>query len=236
MNKYFKPSKYKSLLLSFKTRGYIFSSFLNYQKSKSIILRHDVDFNIDYAYQMACIEKKLGIKSSYFFLMTSNFYNIFSSKNINLIKKIKKMGNTISVHFDPSIYKNISKGLINELKIFEKTFNVKIKIFSLHRPRKFIKKESFLRRIKHTYQKEFFQNITYISDSGGSFSYKDPINSADFKNFKTIQLLIHPIWWMQNGSDPSKKIFNWIKKDLIFKRFEIIKNCKTYNKKKLSLK
>ena len=168
--------------------------------------------------------------------MTSNFYNIFSRKNINLIKKIKKMGNTVSVHFDPSIYKNILKELINELKIFEKTFNVKIKIFSLHRPRKFIKKKSFLRRIKHTYQKEFFKNISYISDSGGSFFYKDPINSSDFKNCRTIQLLIHPIWWMQGGSNSSKKIFNWIKKDLIFKRLEIIKNCKTYNKKILSLK
>ena len=55
----------------------------------NIILRHDIDFDVDYALKMAKMENKLNIKSTYFFfLLKSNFYNILNP-NIEKNKKHK---------------------------------------------------------------------------------------------------------------------------------------------------
>ena len=41
----------------------------------SLLLRHDIDFSVDYAYQIAKLESKLKINSTFFFMLTSNMYN-----------------------------------------------------------------------------------------------------------------------------------------------------------------
>jgi hypothetical protein len=106
-------------------------------KYKDIILRHDVDYHIDYALELAKIEKKLNIKSTYFFLLRSDFYNLFSFESTNKINIIKKLGHKISLHFDDAIYnKNLKINFLREKKFFEKMMNVKIDIISFHRPLK----------------------------------------------------------------------------------------------------
>ena len=41
----------------------------------TLLLRHDIDFSIDYAYQLAQAEIELKVNSTFFFLLTSNMYN-----------------------------------------------------------------------------------------------------------------------------------------------------------------
>ena len=70
MNKksYFSIKEYKKLIKFFKSLGYNFVFFSkNIKKNKNILLRHDVDIDILKAYEMAKIENKLNIKSTYFF-------------------------------------------------------------------------------------------------------------------------------------------------------------------------
>ena len=62
-------SNYKSFISKFVKNGYKFIFFdeLNKSKSNQVILRHDIDLDIDLAYEMAIIENSMGIKSTYFF-------------------------------------------------------------------------------------------------------------------------------------------------------------------------
>ncbi len=48
-----------------------------------LILRHDVDFSVDRALELAKIENNYGISSTYFFLLHSDFYNIFEKDSFN---------------------------------------------------------------------------------------------------------------------------------------------------------
>jgi len=170
-------------------------------------LRHDIDFDVSYAYDIAKIEQQLGLKSIYFFMLKSNSYNLLSNENIKLINKICMLGHQISIHFDPKIYSDYIAGFKVEKDIFEKIFNIEIKIISIHRPNKFfLTNNASINGIEHTYMKKYFHDTKYISDSGGSFKYDHPIQNCHVKNGNNIHLLLHPIWWCNEGNTPIEKI------------------------------
>lgn len=61
-------AEYENFLSQFKRNGYIFKFFhQKISKKGNIILRHDVDFDTKYALNIAKVEKKLNIKSTFFF-------------------------------------------------------------------------------------------------------------------------------------------------------------------------
>jgi len=65
---------YQELLTLLKENGYIYRNYHNYdQTDRSVILRHDIDMDIDRAVRMAQIEAEMGAASTYFVLVTSNF-------------------------------------------------------------------------------------------------------------------------------------------------------------------
>lgn len=68
---------------------------------KIIVLRHDVDNFPERALEMAKIENDLGIRSTYFFRSTSNYYNILSYNCFSIINEIDKMGHEIGYHAEP---------------------------------------------------------------------------------------------------------------------------------------
>ena len=219
-----KSKNYILFLNKFIKKNYKFKTFTdNLSKINNVILRHDIDFDIDYALEIAKIEYSLGVKSNFFFLLTSNFYNITNNQNINKIKNIKKLGHQVGIHFDPSNYndKGLIQALKNEKKIFEKILNIKVKVISIHRPhKKFLNNDKKIANLYHTYQLRFVsKNIEYYADSRNKFRYGNPINSEAFNNKKNLQILIHPIWWMNQFNDPTEKKIKYFiykkKSDLI---------------------
>ncbi len=200
--------------------------------SNQVLLRHDVDFSIELAVKLAKFEHKHKVKSSYFFMTTSNMYNLFSKKNIELVKIIKSFGHKISLHFDPTVYKNLKSFLI-EKKTFEAIFKVKLNIISIHRPNKFLlKKDKNLFAIRHTYEKKYFDRLLYISDSAGR-SVFDPLKNYIKANKKIgLQLLLHPIWWTLKSKSPTTSLNMWLKNNSKFLVSEVALNCKTYKLKK----
>ena len=62
-----------------KEYDFIFFDELNKNKSQ-VIIRHDIDFDVDAALKMAKIERELHLKSTYFFLISNDSYNLLSKK------------------------------------------------------------------------------------------------------------------------------------------------------------
>ena len=192
---------YKKFLTKLKKKNYKFKFFHHKLSDKSnILLRHDVDFDVDFAVKMAQFEKRNNVKSTFFFLLTSAVYNILNKEIINKIISIKKLGHEIGLHFDPSAYnkKEVTNGLKIELKIFEKLFKKKVKIISFHKPnKKILKIDKKILGINHTYQKLFSKKMGYFADSRNTFRYGHPLKSIEFNNNLNLQILIHPIWWQK---------------------------------------
>lgn len=192
---------YKQLITVFLENNYETSSFYNALPDKpNLILRHDIDFCTSRAVDLAEIEASLGVKSHYYVLITTEFYNLSSSYNLKNIKRIIQLGHEVGLHFDASLYGNdiklLDKAAGRECDILETIFDFSVKSISFHRPAKsLIGYDKKIAGRLHTYQKAFFSEISYISDSGGDFKYGHPLDHNGFKEKKAIQLLTHPIWW-----------------------------------------
>ena len=197
---------YLNLIKSFKNIGYHFRGFDDeIQKNGDLLLRHDVDFDVSLALKLAEHESRIEVSSTYFFLIRSDSYNILSPQNFESIQQIKDLGHHISLHFDPLIYEDYLKGLENELDIFSKLFGFRPKVISIHRPN-----DDFLNGVPlgvaHTYERRFFKEIKYISDSGGKFKFGHPLDSEAFLRRESIHLLLHPIWWVTDQAGNIEKL------------------------------
>lgn len=179
------------------------------------ILRHDVEFSVEKAYEMALIEhEQLHINTSYFFQIRNYAYNPFAHDNINLIKKIHAMGHHIGLHVHTSLLKpsgDISAFISNEVDILQKGLGLPIDRFSFHRPtHEYLKLNLKIKGLINTYDEQFFHfyhdkaenrlKVYYFSDSEHQWKYGDPLSILE-KPIKKIQLLIHPYSWSKAGMD-----------------------------------
>ena len=88
---------------------------LSYVKdSVGLLIRHDFDSDMESAKYIDDLEYELNIKASYYFLQTSDFYNVRSKKNRLIINNILRNGSEVGLHFDEEQYKykvNYIKGI-----------------------------------------------------------------------------------------------------------------------------
>ena len=80
-------------------------SQIDYTTTSFAIIRHDVEFILERAYDLAILENEIGISSTYFFQLRNNCYNVFSEKNIDMVRKIHNMGHKIGLHAHMGAYK-----------------------------------------------------------------------------------------------------------------------------------
>lgn len=225
----YSPSKYKDLIKILLSANLTPSIDWNAEiKPNSLFLRHDVDFSVDYAHRLALVEESINIKSTYFFMLSSNMYNLLSKYNQTLVKEIKEMGHSVSLHFDPTAYDNLD--LFNaEKQIFEDLIKTSVEIVSIHRPGPFLENNNIsLNGINQTYHDKYFSNMHYLSDSGGRNVFPYIEEYLHDQKGKGLHLLVHPIWWMNKGSSPTEVLNQWRLENNIFLTSEIKANCKTY--------
>lgn len=97
---------YATIILTIKKYNYIFTDYSTCDNhKKSVILRHDIDTSLDKAVQLAKLEAELGVKSTYFVLLSSEFYNVMAKESREKIKEIQTAGHEIGLHFDELNYK-----------------------------------------------------------------------------------------------------------------------------------
>ncbi|MBK7410526.1 MAG: hypothetical protein IPJ40_22175 [Saprospirales bacterium] len=223
---------YEDFLQAFKAQGYQFLFFQELDNPEGqIVLRHDVDFDTQFALEMAWIEHSMGIKSTYFFMLRSNFYNVMAPKDFNNILNIRELGHQISVHFDPTIYENFQEGLTQEISMFENCFKEKVQVISFHRPSvDYQNYDAPIAGIEHTYQSKYFRNIKYFSDSTGIWRFGHPTDSEEFQNRQSLHVLIHPIWWMINGNSNLKKLEAYFAQRIDSLKQEFSTNCIPFRK------
>ncbi|MEO9530971.1 MAG: hypothetical protein ABJG68_05650 [Crocinitomicaceae bacterium] len=202
MNQNFTLENYKDLLEYFgQTHKFtLFKDYNEKETEKIILLRHDIDYSLKYAYEIAKMEAQLGVKSTYFLLFSSPFYNMLDEENISLAQEIANLGHEIGLHYDVTV---ISKGnRANPQSLFDAEINLlanlidtPIRTIAMHNPSisgdDIFRESSFI----NTYDEKFVKEMAYFSDS--CMAWRDNfIKHLDQGNFPSkIQLLIHPILW-----------------------------------------
>ena len=180
----------------------------------------------------------LGVSSTYFILLRSEMYNLFTPSSKNTIDKLLKLGHKIGLHFDASLYDDdytsLDKAAYKECSALENWIEVPVDIISFHRPaHKFLGLEKKLAGRNHTYQPHFFKNMGYCSDSRGSWYYGNPLDNSAVKGKLAIQLLTHPIWWQDDYKETVQETLDkFCNKRTNILRNELANNCQTYDSNK----
>lgn len=198
-------------------KGYSFCNYKEtYTEKKVCVLRHDVDTDIGAALKFAQIEKKLGVKSTYFILSRSDFYNPYSKQNTDRIHKIHECGHDIGLHFDEKICKvqnelECISRISEEAICMEKMLNLPISSVSMHRPSKQTLEANYrIPGIINSYSKMFFEEFKYVSDSRRNWR-EDIEQIIESEQYSYLHILTHPIWYRENELETREILLDFIR-------------------------
>lgn len=183
---------------------------------KYIILRHDVDYSIDYAYRLGIMEAKRKIKSSYFILLHSLFYNPFSPINIKKIKILSKY-HEIGLHYEveviPKEPRKAMETILAEIKLLEKIIGTKVTSVSAHNVTTGLKPNHKLLKLLSKFVLDTKNlDIKYISDS--TQNWREGCMCQHMGKEDKLQILTHPFLW-HDMHQVYEKIFENFRDELI---------------------
>lgn len=199
-----------------------------------LILRHDVDQSLEQSIKIAKIENKYNIKSTFFIWLRSPFYNIFEKKYSDIIYEIINLGHQIGLHFDESVYKienekELNKFIEKEINLIKTYFDINIYAVSMHRPSKWLlDNDEKLDKYINTYEKRFFRDFKYLSDSRGQWKEGCICKKIDANRYKKLHILIHPFWWVEDDIDFNKRMSNFITEKICKIKRDLSNNISVY--------
>jgi len=169
----------------------------------SIILRHDVDLDLDKALIMAEIESELNISSCYMVMTNSPFYKIEDKSSRAVLLRLRQLGHEVALHFDFDNQDHrrsdvetdsLAPEINSSIELLEDIISSNVHSISFHRPlRQFIKGPLFMFGRVNAYSAELME--WYLSDSKGNWRNGEPLPMLENPKKGILQLLIHPIWW-----------------------------------------
>ena len=220
---------YKNMLSNLEQNGYIITGYDNYRENaKCAILRHDVDYDPQCAFELSKLELMCNVKSTYFVLLSSDFYNCFSKKNIDIFKQIIENGCEIGLHFDEAKYQELDNDIAkeidyiqDEIEILSKVIGHPVKAVSMHRPsKKTLEANLKIPGVINSYSNEFFKEFKYISDSRRR--WREPIDDIiNESKYDRLHILTHAFWYSEEELDITEKIRDFVEKGK-YTRYDIL--------------
>lgn len=210
---------YANLIELLRINGYTITDYRDYIKhEKCAILRHDIDYSMDKAVKLALFEHQLGIKSTYFVLVSSPFYNIFQEETKRNVKLISSLGHSIGLHFDEVNYSEeyyleiggVKNVIFDEIALMEKALNLNIDSVSMHRPsEKTLTANYDLYPVINSYGKCFFNEFKYVSDSRRRWreNVEEIISS---RKYDRLHILTHAFWYNEKEQDLRESLLNFV--------------------------
>lgn len=215
----FTLKNYKNILKLAISKGYGFSLFdtLFEYPQRSIILRHDLEFSVPIALEMAKIEHQLGVKSTYFIQLHCDFYNALELKTFHTIKEIESLGHEIALHFDAHFWgiqdtQQLEQFLLIDKDTFTKYFSKAPRLFSFHNNNAFTlacENDSY-GGMHNVYATKYKKEFGYCADSTGFWRYEilqDRINEA---KDNVLQVLVHDAMWQDIALPPRRRVYKTI--------------------------
>jgi hypothetical protein len=217
----FTYGEYRQLLTLIKA-GRTNLCFSDFGKSDTpasfFILRHDVDFSLDAAVSMARIEAEMGLRATYFLLLTADTYNLLSENNCAVPRQLMELGHEVGLHYDVRAMaamaercaSDLRTQLLYEVEILSRMTGCPIQSIAMHNPSVY-GDDPFAgdNLYVNAYDPRFTKVATYFSDSCGAWrnDAHRAFGNSDIPD--RLQLLIHPIFWAERPGDRWKRLRDW---------------------------
>lgn len=200
----FSFATYQTIINLLKEYNYEFSDYKNYKQfRRPVILRHDIDFSIEDSYNFSLFEDSLGIKSTYFVLLATGFYNPMLRENRIMLQDMLKRGFAIGLHYDTTAYdENMADTIKREKIILENILETPVDLLSFHRPAPEVLENNLtFEGMINAYSNTFFKEFKYCSDS--RFFWRDnPIETIKSRKYDKLHILTHAFAWHDTNIPP----------------------------------
>lgn len=213
----FTYKEYRKMIDMLKKNNYTICNYDNYENYKKVaILRHDIDTVVEKAVKIAEIENEEGVCGTYFVLLSTDFYNVNSSRTFQELKKIQKLGGNIGLHFDEKRYELTSidqmiECILKEKQMLELALEIPITTVSMHRPSKWILNQKIeIPGMINSYSETFFRQFKYVSDS--RMNWREDVQKIIQSNeYDRLQILTHAFWYSDIEENQRQIILKFIR-------------------------
>lgn len=216
-NMNFTYDSFIQLICMLKDKNYKFCNYSNCDESKkTVIFRHDVDLSLEKAVNIAKIEYENNISSTFYVLLSTDFYNVFSKTSNDMLKNIMSLGHDIGLHFDEKRYEiNNDEELNNfvrkECDILSMAVGKEVKSVSMHRPSRWIlDNDIHFDSVINSYSKKFFTDFKYLSDSRMNWR-EDVLDIIKNEKYDRLHILTHPFWYEEEYGNIKERVSRFIK-------------------------
>ncbi len=200
----YNQTAYRSLLQLALDEGYQFINFFDERpaEGKFIYLRHDVDWSLKLARQVAEVNHSLGIRATFFILLRGHNYNFFDHRVLEDVGAIHALGHYIGFHYAlPPVIPVDHEAFIALIKrdfdVFASGFPQTSPIFAWHNTTPQVIEWGLAHEVPgllNVYNQSLFKDIAYYSDSLARYTIPE-FEAIIRHGHPAIQLLFHPGIW-----------------------------------------
>lgn len=214
----FTYSAYRNLLQLLREQGYSIQNYHDYKSAgRCAILRHDIDTSLSQAVKLAELEAAEGVRSTWFVLLRTDFYNAASKAGQAALRRIQSLGHEIGLHFDEASYvpalgpDEIVQNIIKECGLLSALLETRVSSVSMHRPSKTTLEADYaIPGIVNSYGKTFFHDFKYLSDSRRR--WREPVlNIVRSGEYDRLHILTHAFWYHEGEEDIARTVGAFIR-------------------------
>lgn len=202
---------YRELLRVLRDGGYAFEAYHTWRDTpRCVILRHDIDQSIEAALKLGRLEAGEGVRSTYFVLLGSEFYNPASAAALAGLRELRALGHEIGLHFYeaacPSSEAPVEELIQREADILSSICGFPVTTVSMHRPSKAtLEADLEIPGIINSYGKTFFRDFKYLSDSRRR--WREPVlDIIRGGAYDRLHILTHAFWYHQREETISETV------------------------------
>jgi hypothetical protein len=193
---------YRALLTHIRACGHTIGTLRDVPADgRYVILRHDIDYSVAKALEMAEIEHALGVRATVFLMLASPYYNLLDGDNLRAARRIAELGHEIGLHYDTDVFEGLDAAqmgleVVRQAAFLAETLGTPITSVAQHNPSVTATRIT-VPGLVDAYDERFFKAMAYLSDSRRLFGARDVYRF--FEEHARCQLLIHPLWWHRDS-------------------------------------
>lgn len=216
----YSPTAYRDLIGGLAASGVRFASFLDPPRAdgRTLYLRHDVDFSLALALELAEINNDLGVSGTFFVQLRAQLYNPFEQLEADRVRRILALGQHVGLHYvgdyEGQARRELVDSVLGDFDLFRRLFPDALPVVSWHKPIPAIlaAEDVDLPGLVSAYGARFFRQAQYVSDSTHRRSVDDIERELAESHAPEVQLLLHPLNWIAGGSSGVEiMIRGWIR-------------------------
>lgn len=205
----FSKDAYRSIIAYAQGEGYAFGGFLDDHsgRERCVILRHDVDYSLRMAVELAAINRSLGIVGTFCILLRSHIYNPLSSWSIDEIRKLRDFGQHVALHYAaparlPTSDGELAKLILCDFEVLRGSVPDLLPAFAWHNPTAELIERGFALEVPglvNLYGARFVKDMAYVTDSNMRHSVSEFRDLFAKGRHLQLHVLFHPMIWVAGG-------------------------------------